>query len=1001
MADPVDAAVAPAGAPPAEERRTTSVAGQTILILGSRVVGALSTGVLTIVLARMLGLDGYGDYAFALTIATLAALFASLGIDSATSRWVAEGYNGGIGISRVILRGLRLRTVVAGTTFGLLAIIAGPLASAFGEPELENAVRAAALALFFSAGYQWVTGVYEGVQRGGLIAVMSLVKAVVEFVVVLALLMGGFGVVAAIFGNAIGYMATVAVGLWYMRPYLERRAGLPEVEASSATILRYGNHIWLAGVAWLLFERVDLVLLGVFIDTDAVGLYDAPWRVATILGLLGLSLASSVTPRIASADPATAGPLLSKALRVSLIFYLVIGAITAASADDLIAAALGAEFAESATVLQALLPYIVLIGLAPILSRALDFIGVASARKWIALAAFLGNLVLDLILLPTIGLYGAAIGTNVAIFGFVAGHYVLVKRHLPLQERALAATVARSTVAAVVGGAVCWVVLQAPGPGLLRLAVAVPLGIAAALATLLGSGELSADELRIPPRFRGTRALIRASWPEWRASLASPNAMLPLGTVAAALVVGGAVGASPLLAIGGLAGLAVMALLLSDITVGAVAFIIIQPLALVIGAGESLITKGAGVILLITWLVTLRYPSARRRYLSFTAHNPLLAFVAVAFMAWCVASILWSLNPGYTVEAIQRYALGILLLAIVFTAARNRRAAILLCGAYAISAVLSTLVGIATGNTPEGRLAGTLADANEFAAFCVPALLICAALAAYADTMLRRFLFAGGALVCALGIVLSGSRGGIVAIVAALAVWTIFGGRWRLRVLTASVVVGIVVVGYINVAAAPQTRERLSQIVQSDELASNGGTGRTDIWRVGWRAYSDHPTKGSGAGTYTEATPRYLAQPGLVRRGDFFTETPKVAHNMYLHVLVELGTVGMALFGVLLLICLVAATRAAHLFRLAGDLKLELLSRTVLAGTVGVLVADVFISGQYQRTLWILLGICVAMLGVARTAEARVRAPEATRGAPVISPWAPRPDRVPAAADSR
>ena len=41
----------------------------------------------------------------------------------------------------------------AGTVFGALILVAGPLASAFGEPDLENAVRAAAIALFFSAGF--------------------------------------------------------------------------------------------------------------------------------------------------------------------------------------------------------------------------------------------------------------------------------------------------------------------------------------------------------------------------------------------------------------------------------------------------------------------------------------------------------------------------------------------------------------------------------------------------------------------------------------------------------------------------------------------------------------------------------------------------------------------------------------------------------------------------------------------------------------------------------
>ena len=976
-------------------RRTTSVAGQTFLILGARVIGAVSTGVLTIVLARLLGLEGYGDYALALTIATLAAMFASLGVDSATSRYVADGFNSGRGISGVIMKGLKLRTVVAGAVFGALFVAAEPLASLFGEAELAGAVRAAAIALFFSAGFSWASGVYEGVQQGRMLAVMSIVKAIVEFAVVLALLLAGFGVVGALLGNALSYALAVAVGIWVMRPHMRRRRTLPEAEVSSSAILRYGNHIWLAGVAWLLFDRVDIVLLGAFIDTDAVGLYDAPWRIATILGLLGLSLASSVTPRIASVDPAAAGRLLTKALRVTLIFYVVLGVITAVAAHDLIVTLLGAEFARSATVLQVLLPYLVLIGMAPILSRALDYLGVAAVRKWIALSAFLVNLVLDLILIPTVGLLGAAIGTNFAIFGFVAGHYVLVARRLPIDEKALTATLLRAAGAAVAAGVACWLALALPVPALVRLAIAFPVAIGVAIAVLVALGETRTDTFQMPPQVRRFMDRMIPRTPQQRAGMASTDVLLPIAAAMAALVIGLGVGRSPFIVIGAMIGLALIALLLSDITVGVVAFVLIQPLALLIGAGESLVSKGAGVILLVTWVVSLRYPSTRRRYQGFISHHPLLVALIIAFMGWCIASMLWSINVSYSIDAIGRYALGFVLLGIVFTAVRDRRAAILVCGAFCLSAALSTTIGLVTNNTIDGRLVGTFADANEFAAFLVPALLIGAALASTAITPLRRMAFGLASLICALGIVLSGSRGGIVAIGAALLVWTIFGGRWRLRVLTASVAVIIVLVGYVNIAASPATQTRIATITQGESFGSSAGTGRADIWRVGLRAYHDHPTKGSGIGTFTAATPRYLARPGLVRRTDFFTETPKVAHNTYLHLLVEVGTVGLVLFGGILLACLVAVARAAHLFKRAGDAKLELLSRTLLAGTVGILVADFFISGQYQRILWILLGLCVAMLGIARGARAPVRSAEAT-DPPDPPSWIRHEDRTPA-----
>lgn len=973
-----EGAVAP-GPGPAPPARATSVASQTALILGSRVLGAASTAVLTIVLARNLGLDGYGDYALAFTIASLAAVFASLGVDSSTSRFVAEGYNTGRGFARVLKTGLKLRTVIAGTVFGALIIVAGPLASAFGEPDLANAVRAAAIALFFSAGFSWVSGVFEGVRQGGMLALISVIKSVVEFAVVLTVLLLGFGAIGALLGNAVAYAAAVGYALLVIRRYVRRLDTGPEVQASGRRILRYGNHIWLAGVAWLLFDRVDLLMLGAFLGTDAVGLYDAPWRISTILGLLGLSLASAVTPRIASVDATVAGALLTKALRVALVFYLVLGVITAVAAPDLIVTLLGEEFRRSAEVLQVLLPYVVLIGLAPVLSRALDYIGVASVRKWIALGATLVNIVLDLILIPTVGLLGAALATDIAIFAFVAGHYVLVARHVPMDRAALVTTIVRGGAAAAAAGAACFAVLAVPGPDLVLLALAYLFGIAVGAAVLIVTGEMRDEALgalRAARRRAGTH-LAQGS----RAG--ADQRRLAIAACGAALVIGLGVGRSPFLVVGAMVGLTLVALLLSDITAGVVAFVLLQPLALLVPGGEAAVAKGAGLLLLGTWLVSLRYPSSRRRYLGFIANNPLLVGLIAAFMGWCVASVLWTIDTASSWDAIQRYALGFLLLMIVFTATRDRRAALLIAGAFTLSAGASALIGLVMGNRIEDRFVGTFADANEFAAFCVPAVLLAAAFAAVASTPLRRFAFGVTALLCGLGIVLSGSRGGIIAMAAALVVWIVFGGRWRLRLLATSAMLVLVLVGYISFAASPETRARIETITQGQDYGTSAGTGRADIWQVGMRAYREHPTKGSGAGTFTEATPRYLAQPGLVRRIDFFTETPKVAHNQYLHILVELGTVGLALFSAILLCCLAAVTRAALLFKRAGDTVLELISRSLLAGTVGLLVADFFLSGQYARVLWILLGLCVGMLGVARVVAARVPATRPAEEGPI------------------
>jgi putative inorganic carbon (HCO3(-)) transporter len=132
-----------------------------------------------------------------------------------------------------------------------------------------------------------------------------------------------------------------------------------------------------------------------------------------------------------------------------------------------------------------------------------------------------------------------------------------------------------------------------------------------------------------------------------------------------------------------------------------------------------------------------------------------------------------------------------------------------------------------------------------------------------------------------------------------------------------------------------------------------------------------HPFRGVGSGNFQLSSGHYLLQrPGAVKY-DFFIDKPKVAHNTYLHVLAELGFVGLALFLAIIGFALTCAFRAAQMFTKAGDRDMELLARGLLLAMIGLLSADFFISAQYSKQLWLLLGLGPAMLAIAKTRARR------------------------------
>jgi O-antigen ligase len=152
-------------------------------------------------------------------------------------------------------------------------------------------------------------------------------------------------------------------------------------------------------------------------------------------------------------------------------------------------------------------------------------------------------------------------------------------------------------------------------------------------------------------------------------------------------------------------------------------------------------------------------------------------------------------------------------------------------------------------------------------------------------------------------------------------------------------------------------------------LTNSTTSGRTDIWKVGLRMVRAHPVVGVGSGNYTIAEPHYLLiSPGAIKRGDFILDRTLVAHNIYLHVLAEMGVIGLALFLSVLGFSISAAVRAVSLLHKRGDRALEVLGRALVVALVSMLAADFFASEQYSKQLWLLLAMGPALLALAQRA---------------------------------
>jgi O-antigen ligase len=129
---------------------------------------------------------------------------------------------------------------------------------------------------------------------------------------------------------------------------------------------------------------------------------------------------------------------------------------------------------------------------------------------------------------------------------------------------------------------------------------------------------------------------------------------------------------------------------------------------------------------------------------------------------------------------------------------------------------------------------------------------------------------------------------------------------------------------------------------------------------VALRVWDGHPIGGVGLGNYQIVEPSYALQTVNLPLVHQIVNERLVVHNTYLQIAAELGFVGLCLFLTILVVPLRVAGRA--LGRLESALhELEFHVRGLLAGTIGLLTAYAFISAEFEKPLWLLLGLLASV----------------------------------------
>jgi O-antigen/teichoic acid export membrane protein len=459
------------------------------LAFAAKLVGGVFTAALTIFLARRLGAGEYGLLALALSIVALVELPSGFGVAVALPRFIAEHREQPERLRELTADAIRLETAGSLLFAGALAALAHPIADAYGTPALAGPLLWLALALVGQNFLALFTGVFAAMHHQSLVLASNAVESAGELMSSVTLVLLAGGVAAAAAGRAAGYTIGAACAL-VLASRLLGRGILPSLGTGTfghaRRIAAYAGTLWLIDAAYTAFLQIDALLIAAYSSTASVAFFSAPMRLTGVLQYPGYAIASAVAPRLAGASPETGA--FGRSVRLVSALMVPAAVLTTVWATPIVHLALGGGYGKAAHVLRALGPYVLLCGAGALVSLSLNYLGHARARLPIALATLAVNVLLDALLIPAIGVVGAAIGTDVAFAIYVLAQLGLCLRIIESKKREQLLTLVRCLIAAAPMAAV----LFAFGTG--RLGVATMLlgtvaSGAAYLATLLLIGE--------------------------------------------------------------------------------------------------------------------------------------------------------------------------------------------------------------------------------------------------------------------------------------------------------------------------------------------------------------------------------------------------------------------------------------------------------------------------------------------------------------------------------
>ncbi len=387
-----------------------------LLTLSRQVFGSLISFAAYTITARALGPVNNGTFSIAILIASTLAIVFNFGISSANVFFINK--------EKIDGKSMIINNAFLWLCLSLTGIVIG-LHLTFGNNSLwlpnipQNLVLTSVLCFPTFLLHSYLLSILQGNQNFVAYNVSSLLIPVISLIFTSTLLLlfelNAYG---AFLVFVVSYGSSALVALFYS--FRSAASGEETIQVNPLSYSRKAfSYAWKAHVSnvlTLVNYRADLFLINLFLSSYEVGLYAVSIQLAERVWMLSYSVSVVALPKLSqlNEDEEQRKHLTPKLAHFTLLGSAIISLPMVLFSHPIILVLFGTEFEQSAKALIILLPGVVLLSFARILANDIASRNRPDINMNISLIVSGSNIILNLFLIPKLGISGAAVATTTA-----------------------------------------------------------------------------------------------------------------------------------------------------------------------------------------------------------------------------------------------------------------------------------------------------------------------------------------------------------------------------------------------------------------------------------------------------------------------------------------------------------------------------------------------------------------------------------------------------------